>query len=89
MILLYEKENPFIQSEGVRGFYRGYLSTVSREIPFSFIQFPLWEYLKDLTRQYQNREELTFFESGFCGALSGEFLRVLIRVEPIFFFLNF
>ena len=34
------------QAEGLRGFYRGYLTTVAREIPFSLIQFPLWEYLK-------------------------------------------
>ncbi|VDQ04902.1 unnamed protein product [Trichobilharzia regenti] len=33
-------------STGVRGFYRGYISTLSREIPFSFIQYPIWEYLK-------------------------------------------
>jgi len=35
-----------LQTEGVGGFYRGYLSTVFREIPFSMIQFPLWEFLK-------------------------------------------
>ncbi|VDK65639.1 unnamed protein product [Anisakis simplex] len=33
-------------SEGIRGFYRGYLSTLSREVPFSLIEFPLWEALK-------------------------------------------
>lgn len=35
-----------IKSEGIRGLYRGYKTTVAREIPFSLIQFPLWEYLK-------------------------------------------
>ena len=34
------------RGEGARGFYRGYLTTVIREIPFSLIQFPLWEGLK-------------------------------------------
>ena len=34
------------RGEGLAGFYRGYLTTVAREIPFSLIQFPLWEELK-------------------------------------------
>jgi solute carrier family 25 S-adenosylmethionine transporter 26 len=33
-------------AEGLVGFYRGYWSLIAREIPFSFIQFPLWEGLK-------------------------------------------
>lgn len=33
-------------AEGLAGFYRGYFSMIAREIPFSFIQFPLWEGLK-------------------------------------------
>ena len=33
-------------SKGFFGLYRGYLATVAREIPFSVIQFPLWEYFK-------------------------------------------
>ena len=37
-----------MQEEGIRGFYRGYLPTIMREIPFSLIQFPLWEYFKGL-----------------------------------------
>jgi solute carrier family 25 S-adenosylmethionine transporter 26 len=33
--------------EGFRkGFYSGYFSTIMREIPFSFIQFPLYEWMK-------------------------------------------
>ncbi|CAN7989574.1 unnamed protein product [Ixodes hexagonus] len=34
------------RSEGIPGFYRGYFTTVAREIPFAFIQFPLWELFK-------------------------------------------
>ena len=33
-------------TNGLYGFYRGYWSMIAREIPFSFIQFPLWEGLK-------------------------------------------
>ena len=63
--------NQIIKSEGMRGFYRGYVSTLSRELPFSFIQFPLWEYLKQCRREQTNRNELSFIESGTCGAISG------------------
>ncbi|KAI1286965.1 S-adenosylmethionine mitochondrial carrier protein [Halotydeus destructor] len=30
-----------LRSQGIRGLYRGYLTTVLREIPFSLIQFPV------------------------------------------------
>ena len=33
-------------AQGPRGLYRGYFSTIAREVPFSFIQYPLWEFLK-------------------------------------------
>ncbi|XP_045434908.1 S-adenosylmethionine mitochondrial carrier protein isoform X5 [Pipistrellus kuhlii] len=35
-----------LYQEGIPGLYRGYKSTVLREIPFSLVQFPLWESLK-------------------------------------------
>ncbi|KAF1790860.1 Mitochondrial carrier domain [Phytophthora cactorum] len=38
-----EALNAIRVGEGVAGFYRGYWSMIAREIPFSFIQFPLWE----------------------------------------------
>ncbi|XP_010880096.2 S-adenosylmethionine mitochondrial carrier protein isoform X2 [Esox lucius] len=43
-----------LREEGVRGLYRGYRSTVLREIPFSLVQFPLWEYLKCFSRKTSN-----------------------------------
>lgn len=54
--------------EGFRGFYRGYLTTVAREIPFSFIQFPLWEFLK---RMFANPDSLLTWQAAVCGAISG------------------
>ncbi|KAK5912916.1 hypothetical protein CesoFtcFv8_002744 [Champsocephalus esox] len=44
-----------LREEGFRGLYRGYSSTVLREIPFSLVQFPLWEYLKTLWSRRQAR----------------------------------
>lgn len=32
--------------DGHRGFYRGFLSTIARDVPFSAIQYPIWELLK-------------------------------------------
>lgn len=59
-----------LAKEGFRGLYRGYLSTVVREIPFSFIQFPIWEYLKKEWSRRQQRP-LNALQSTACGALSG------------------
>lgn len=35
-----------VQNEGIRGLYQGYGITIMREIPFAFIQFPLYEAMK-------------------------------------------
>ncbi|CAD6996149.1 S-adenosylmethionine mitochondrial carrier protein homolog [Ceratitis capitata] len=53
-----------------RGIYRGFGTTVMREIPFSLIQFPLWEYFKlhwtDVTGI-----ESSPFTVALCGAMAG------------------
>ena len=35
-----------VEHEGVKGLYKGYGITIMREIPFAFIQFPLYEAMK-------------------------------------------
>ncbi|XP_076166922.1 S-adenosylmethionine mitochondrial carrier protein homolog isoform X2 [Ptiloglossa arizonensis] len=50
--------------------YRGYWSTVSRDMPFSIIQFPVWEYLKNVWSSNVNRNILPI-ESAICGAIAG------------------
>ena len=57
-----------LKSEGPGGFYRGFWSTVWREVPFSFIQFPMWEAMKTY---FSNGEECSVQMSAYCGALSG------------------
>ena len=45
-----------VGSQGLRGFYVGYVSTIMREIPFSLVQFPLYEAMK---RHYHSHYQLS------------------------------
>ncbi|NXE89755.1 SAMC protein, partial [Menura novaehollandiae] len=56
--------------EGIQGLYRGYKSTVLREIPFSLVQFPLWESLKDLW-SWKQGHVVDSWQSAVCGAFAG------------------
>lgn len=57
---------------GIRGFYAGYGTTVAREIPFSFIQFPMWERFKILWIKYMNDgDDIKPYQGAFCGSISG------------------
>ncbi|PVD24246.1 hypothetical protein C0Q70_14716 [Pomacea canaliculata] len=59
-----------LAAEGLYGLYRGYSTTVAREIPFSFIQFPLWEFFK---KQWsvKTQKSIAAWQSSLCGALAG------------------
>ncbi|XP_059609539.1 S-adenosylmethionine mitochondrial carrier protein homolog [Phlebotomus argentipes] len=60
-----------LKNEGfVKGLYRGFGTTLSREIPFSLIQFPLWEYFK-ATWSQSTGESLASSQVALCGALAG------------------
>lgn len=59
-----------LQTEGIRGFYRGYFSTITREVPFSLIQFPLWEYFKRCIADTQ-QIPIAPWQSTICGAAAG------------------
>ncbi|XP_055994768.1 mitochondrial S-adenosylmethionine carrier protein isoform X1 [Sorex fumeus] len=61
-----------LYEEGIQGLYRGYKSTVLREIPFSLVQFPLWESLKALWSWRQDRA-VDSWQSAVCGAFAGGF----------------
>jgi solute carrier family 25 S-adenosylmethionine transporter 26 len=52
------------------GFYTGYWTTCMREIPFSFIQFPLWEGIKSTLADKQGYPA-TSLQSSFAGSFSG------------------
>ncbi|XP_064473879.1 mitochondrial S-adenosylmethionine carrier protein-like [Ornithodoros turicata] len=59
-----------LYTEGVRGFYRGYCTTVAREIPFAFIQYPLWEVFKHSWSLYRG-EYLLPWQAAVCGGFAG------------------
>uniref|UniRef100_A0A8C5L3I0 Mitochondrial S-adenosylmethionine carrier protein n=1 Tax=Jaculus jaculus TaxID=51337 RepID=A0A8C5L3I0_JACJA len=61
-----------LREEGVQGLYRGYKSTVLREIPFSLVQFPLWEFLKALW-SWRRGHPVDSWQSAVCGAFAGGF----------------
>ncbi|KAK9488717.1 mitochondrial carrier [Lipomyces starkeyi] len=58
--------------EGVfRGLYRGYSTTIMREIPFTMIQFPLYEALKRGTARRAGRKSANAAEGAVCGSIAG------------------
>ena len=76
---IFEAVSDIFKKSGIRGFYKGYLSLVSREIPFSGLQFPLYEWLKRiqirrLSRKYNIKEndvKLDFIHNAINGSLAG------------------
>lgn len=59
------------KQEGLRkGVYRGFSTTILREVPFSLIQFPCWEFLKSQWEPYTGLP-LSPVSVAICGAFSG------------------
>jgi solute carrier family 25 (mitochondrial S-adenosylmethionine transporter), member 26 len=67
-----------LSSQGVRGLYAGWASTVAREIPFDAIEFTLYEWLKG-ARQRHNASAngrggqggLVLWENALLGSVAG------------------
>ncbi|GJE91701.1 S-adenosylmethionine transporter [Phanerochaete sordida] len=56
--------------EGLAGFYRGFGITVMREIPFTSVQFPLYELFKaQLAKRFGRKPHA--HEAAVCGSISG------------------
>ncbi len=51
--------------------YRGWGITIMREVPFTAIQFPLWEGMKAWRRRKTDRKMVTSLESGLYGSVAG------------------
>ncbi|RKP07524.1 mitochondrial carrier domain-containing protein, partial [Thamnocephalis sphaerospora] len=59
-----------MRRDGWRGFYRGFGTTVMREIPFTCIQFPLYEYLKHVWSVQQDTP-VQPWQASLCGSVAG------------------
>jgi hypothetical protein len=71
------------RNEGIRGFYRGFGITIAREVrvlagvadyqlPFTSIQFPLYEALKSAySRKYLHGSRPSSGEAAVCGSIAG------------------
>lgn len=54
-----------------RELYRGWSITIMREVPFTVIQFPLWEALKRWKIHGTGRNKVTGLEGGLLGSVAG------------------
>lgn len=51
--------------------YRGWTITIMREVPFTMIQFPLWESMKQRRMKNTGEETVSGLESGVFGSIAG------------------
>jgi solute carrier family 25 (mitochondrial S-adenosylmethionine transporter), member 26 len=54
-----------------RELYRGWSITIIREVPFTVIQFPLWEVLKRWRTHSTGKNEVSGLEGGLLGSVAG------------------
>lgn len=59
-----------VAREGYAGLYRGFASTVYRDLPFSALQYPIWEILKRYHHRKSGRPA-TAAESAYYGSIAG------------------
>ena len=61
-------------SGGISGFFRGFSTTVFREIPFAMIQFPIYEKLCSMygdAKEKAGNGPIASYESAACGSFAG------------------
>ncbi|SCZ90647.1 BZ3500_MvSof-1268-A1-R1_Chr9g10909 [Microbotryum saponariae] len=62
-------------TSGLSGFYRGFGSTVAREIPFTCLQFPMYERMKLVLARRRTASgkasDLPSIEAAACGSVAG------------------
>ena len=69
--IIAQKQSNAFASSIFGGLYRGYGITLFREIPFAFIQFPLYEQMKSSWAEYQNVIQVSPLQAALCGSTSG------------------
>ena len=60
-----------LRTQGWRGLYQGFGITTMREIPFTSLQFPLYEFLKRQLSIRVARKPLYAHEAALCGCIAG------------------
>ena len=60
-----------------RELYRGWNITVMREVPFTVIQFPLWEAMKEWHRPTRGEAQVGALPSAVFGSLAGAVAAVI------------
>lgn len=73
---IFETARSIVAVEGFAGLYRGFTSTVARDVPFSALQYPIWEYLK-LKHVERYRRTCSVAESAWYGSIAGGFAAFL------------
>jgi len=70
-----EAKYRILNTVGFRGLFRGYFSMVFRDVPFSILQMPMWEFFKSRVRKHNHDKtgtaDITGLQSGACGSLAG------------------
>lgn len=69
-MVLSEQNGRAIGSSVLGGLYRGYGITLMREVPFAFIQFPIYERVKDEWGRARGREASPL-QAAACGSFAG------------------
>lgn len=59
-----------LAKEGFIGLYRGFSSTIIRDIPFSAIQYPIWERLK-ANHMRRHHKPASVAQSAWYGSIAG------------------
>lgn len=54
-----------------RGLYRGFGITIMREVPFTMIQFPIYESMKRWQANRMRKPKVNAFEAAVAGCISG------------------
>lgn len=60
-----------IRDDGLKSLYRGWVSTIWRDVPFSMIYWFNYESLKTILIRHQNNQPLNSVSTFFCGASAG------------------
>eukprot|EP01139_Manchomonas_bermudensis_P010306 Amastigsp_a340184_45.p1 type:complete len:274 gc:universal Amastigsp_a340184_45:880-59(-) len=68
---LAESVRAILSKEGLGGLYRGFGVTIARELPFAFIQFPLYERFKVLLAARAHDGRISSYQAAACGSLAG------------------